>query len=245
MLEAMILEKETLRTEGLISTTRQGTIMTTNFVGFAAEDLSVENDVLLLGELDLACQLSGIAFAATSYVVSVAQEKALGLVRELVNQHLPDFEPWLLVGHTAWQPDTRIVRHKKIWSYLRGRNLYIPGGLCLDEFLVESDQGIKYFSAVRCDEFDPKQALGLLREELACTVLFAKNSDALEAVPPLLKRGWSKRGVIPSADLLDLACSSNVIVGSQIGEFDDLEAGFAVIGRFDLMEGMLRSVSDG
>lgn len=216
-----------------------------DFSRFTAEDLSVENDVLLLGELNLACRLSGIAFVDTSGIILVAQEKALGLVRELVNQHLPDFEAWLLVGHTAWQPDTQIVRYKKIWSYLRGRNPDIPDGLTLEEFPVESEQGIKYFSAVRCEEFDPKQALGLLREEMACTLVFANNSEALGVVIPLLKRGWSKQGVIPSPELLDFACSSNVVVGSLIGAFDDREAGFALIGRFDLMEGMLRTVSQG
>lgn len=204
-----------------------------------AEDLYQENDVLLVNRGIGSCALSGVAITTVHKNITAAQLEAYTAIEKVLKKHLTNYQPWLLVGHSAWQPKTRVVHYKKIWAYLRDAGLDLPAGKALEEVAIESDKGVKYFSAIQCSNYEPESLLKVLRRELACSLLFVDSSNAENLMQQVINKGWEKQGSYPASALVETACKSSLLIGFHIGEFDDAEAGFAVIGRSELMAGVL------
>ncbi len=157
----------------------------------------------------------------------------------LLKRYLPDYEPWLLVGHTAWQPDNRVVRYKRIWGYLSDRGYPLPVDRPTEEYLVQSNEGIKFFSAARCEKVQPTELLKILRDELASTVVFLNENSAENDIQSVLQSGWTCRHPIPPQTIVAALCEKRMIACFIVGQFDDVECGFGAIGARDLMSPFL------
>lgn len=135
------------------------------------------------------------------------------------------------MGHTAWQPDSRIVTRKKLWKSLEASVLSIPMGKRLDEHPVRSPMGIKYFSAIHCASYSPLDLVTLMSEERATTLVYVRSEDVNDVVVNLVMQGWEKSPIGPPQRVLSLLCEKDFVIHSLMGEFDDAEAGAFVLGR--------------
>jgi len=199
-------------------------------------DVSQKNDVLFLDRALLNCPLSAATMISNFESISSSKIAALNYIDNVVKEKLPEFEPWLLVGHAAWQADTKIMRHKKLWTNLDRLGLRISDGERIGEQIVESQKGIKFFDAVKCKKFSPDEVVALLREVKAGVLIYVKNDEALKLVKEFLSTGWEKDNFFVSSMFLNAACSSNLLICCLLGNFDDVESGCAVLGRRETIQ---------
>lgn len=94
--------------------------MTTNTKVISTPDISMINEVI--GAI-YESEDSELVLSAASFLVSDVLKGALigvlGFVYSLINKNMPDYNVWLFLGNSAWQPDTRIVRYRKLWGALK------------------------------------------------------------------------------------------------------------------------------
>ncbi len=232
---AQNLVKVTPRIEGHISTTQPVTTMTIKREIRTASDLSKDNDILVLRNESLSCALSAVAMISSFEPIPSSQAAALNFIDATVKEKLPDFEAWLLVGHATWQPDTKIARYKKLSSYLDYGRLCAAEAKQIGECIVESDRGIKFFDALQCSRFNIDEIVALQRDARACVLIYTKNNEALNLVERFLKTGWDRDNHFIPSILLNAVCSSNLLICCPLGEFDDSESGYAIVGRPEII----------
>lgn len=197
-----------------------------------ASDLNKDNDILVFRRDSLRCTLSAVAMVSNFESIPSSQTVALEFIDATVKENLPAFESWLLVGHASWQPNTRIVRHKKLSSYINYPKLCGTGGKRIGEHILESDRGIKFFDAIQCEQFAGAKVVALQRDARACILIYVKSDEALSLVESFLKVGWERDNPFVPSTLLNATDSSNLLICCPLGEFDDFESGYAIVGYF-------------
>jgi hypothetical protein len=215
---------------------KQETTMTIKREIFVASDVSDNNDILFLDKTLLCCTLSAAAMISSFDSILSAQITALDFIHDMVKQTLPEYEAWLLIGHAIWQQDTKITRHKKLWSTFTHREIPIPKGERLGEKIIESAQGIKFFDAVRCEKFNANEVISLLREIRAGALIYVRNDKANELVSKLIMDGWERDNPFAPSKILNTACTSDFLVCCLLGEFDDVESGCAILGQKKIIQ---------
>ena len=138
----------------------------------------------------------------------------------------------MLAGSSAWQENSRIVRHHKLWGALKARGIEVPTSGRRTEVSVQRDTKLKFFGAAQV--FDA--SLGLI-----VRVLLNERCAYLVAVPgqfdidALLGTGWT--GDFESDTDLILRLSSGLgVLLKSVGEFDDPEKGVVCVGQPSLIE---------
>lgn len=208
----------------------QAHTMITDNVLFTA-DINGDNKVWNLFS-KASCSLSAAAYVENGWeekVRSTARGVAI-LSKQLVAM-VPAINHWLFIGQGAWKPDNRISRHKKLWKSLSERGIELPAGPRLDEVLIESDDGIKYFSAIKCTSLIPEQISPILRSGWEAQLIAMEDVDAEFSVDFLLSQGWEEKGRTPSSKVLDLLCNRSVFAYWPIGWFDDRQSGCGLIAQ--------------
>lgn len=93
-------------------------IMTADIKVESAPDLLVNNEVF---NIRCARKREGEVLSVASFLTAGAScelvSSVLNYLYELIEKKLPDYDLWLFIGSSAWQPDTRIVRHRKLWGH--------------------------------------------------------------------------------------------------------------------------------
>lgn len=229
MREVTISDQVARKIEAHTSTTRLKIIMTIDIQVAIASDLSVENQVMNFRGVDMP---AGITLAGASWLVAEvsppeALMAALQFVLREVRRHWSDFSIWLLVGHSAWQPDTRIVRHHKLWGSLKARGTDIPRAGRLQEVKLESEGRLKYFGAVEFSEFSIESVIPVILKE-HCTYI-AVVPNGLD-VTQIIKRGWSGEISKDFSLLIDISQAGGLLI-KKVGQFDDQEWGVLAVGR--------------
>ena len=151
---------------------------------------------------------------------------ALGAVLEAAGSSGADARFWLLVGDSAWQPDSRIVRHHGLWKRLRARGLALDGdGEHLEE-RIDGGGGLKFFGAMAFSMDSVTSVVKVLHEEsTACVALLPSRIDPRG----FLRAGW--RGDRPFDErLLKGIASTGGVMCAAVGRFDDPEQGVVGIG---------------
>src|SRR5690606_23471517 len=152
---AMTMAQVTHRIVGPISMMRPRIIMITNIQVESTLDLSVKNEVINLQDVDFPKDI--VLAGATWHSVGMPRAEAIRMILTFVlgrvRQRFTGYALWLLAGHTAWQPNTRIVRYHKLWGSFKKRGMDIPVVAQQYETLLESEEGLKYFGAAQCSEF--------------------------------------------------------------------------------------------
>jgi hypothetical protein len=181
--------------------------------------------------------LSDHPVAACSWLLPTTNrcETAASILKIIFNKTkaiTPRLNFWCLVGDSAWQSDTSIIRHKKLWKRLQNRGVEISHFSESYEEALEENAKIKFFGAKLFSEFSISSVARLVVEE-HCSYLLAlpENIDIKLA----LKKGWNDSSLIDE-DLLRYALSNCGFLLKSIGEFDDLENGFVGFGSHNLID---------
>lgn len=236
MREVMTLERKTLRIEALTLTTSLENTMTIKVKILNAPDISVRNEVLNLRCMQ---EQTGRILSAASFLIAGSGRESLSYVLsfifQVVGERMPKYDIWLLIGHSAWQPDTRITRYRKLWGGLKARGVEVLGDSRSQEIVVEIDGKLKFFGATCLSISSIDTVVDALLEE-RCSYLVAapQNFDVSRA----LKVGWS--GEL-SEDLSFFGCVFQLggLVLKLIGEFDDFESGFVSVGSPEVVGRLL------
>jgi hypothetical protein len=150
----------------------------------------------------------------------------LRFVYDLILHNLREDKFWLLVGTSTWQPDNRLIRHKKLWGVLKARGIEIPDDSDKKEVMVESGGRVKFFGAVQLSENLLEFAAKAIVEE-RCVYLIASSEHS--AINDLLNVGWT--GDFRDDDYLRAyAAGHEIMLFKRVGEFDDREIGLAAVG---------------
>lgn len=202
--------------------------MTIEIKTTTADDISVVNEVLNFNCSHLPKEK---IFSGASWVVPLAvSADALLLVTqfvfELIKQKLSGYTVWLLVGTATWQPDTRIVRHTKLWNSLKSRGVEISHVSSLQEVTVEGGGKVKFFGAAKLSDLSIPSVVKILLEE-RCTYISAVPDPI--AIQGLLELGWSG-DFDDDFELINYLGRNDGLIFKKLGEFDDLERGLAVVG---------------
>ena len=200
----------------------------------SAADLFAENEVLNIGRMHLPndIALGGVSWLVVDSPASEALLSVLRYVYSLIGGKLPSYQLWLLVGNSAWQPDTRIVRHYKLWGGLKARGIEISHVSDLQEVMRESEGKLKFFGAAQLSELSVASVVKALLEE-RCTYLVALPSNLTPQA--ILEIGWTGELAEDSSVITRLNKSGAVLI-KQLGKFDDKERGVVAIGQPDIMK---------
>ena len=202
--------------------------MTTEIKLVTHSDAFSDNEVLVLDRAAYGeqSQLMVAEWTAAGPSTMACLQKVLAFVYEWFDRRLDNYDFWLLVGHSSWQSDTRIVRYRKIFNSLAASGINFEGIAERAEAMVESEGKVKFFGAVRLNE----SVLSLVPETMP-----VRSSTYLALIPKggetsfPLSTGWSGQW---SEDSLLIKTISDLegVVFQRTGFFDDPEAGLIAVG---------------
>lgn len=239
--EGMTTALETLKIEVLISMTSLEITMTTEVKIFSTPDISVDNEVINIRSES--GEVKDVLTAASFLVEGTSSESfvfVLEFIADVIKKSLPAYEVWLLVGSSAWQSDTRIVRYRGLWGALKFQGVEIPEATDLKDSTVEADGKLKFYGALPLSELPARTVVDTILAGYRCYVV-ALPSDAGADIA--LSIPWSG---IPSEDL-DYYCLISEVKGllfKMVGEFDDPERGVISIGSPILVQELLGGVKE-
>lgn len=194
-----------------------------------ALNLSDENDVMNFGAKNSPAVdgLAGASWIATGFSPDETLRNILQVIFRSVRENIAESSIWLLIGHTVWQSDTRIVRHHKLWGALSARCINIPLGERSQEVELESEGGLKYVGAVRLSEFSVDRTVEILLKERGAYLALLPDDLEIEQV---IRQGWSGR-IVEDISLLTHVGQSGGLLFKKVGEFDDQEWGMMAVGE--------------
>ncbi|AXV75255.1 hypothetical protein CJO75_23465 (plasmid) [Ralstonia solanacearum] len=198
-----------------------------------SQDALLEKRIFLL---DRKAFPEGLTLAAAEWEAErLASMDSLGavleLVREKISEALGSYDLWLLLGHTAWQDDSRIVHHRKLFGSLKYQGVDFGEGAEIIESMVEQGGRIKFFGAVKLADTNVGAALKTMQVG-SCTYLVAKDRSSNWPFP--LSTGWLGRWN-QDADLICDVVGNGGILLRRFGFFDDPEIGLQALGPPDIL----------
>jgi hypothetical protein len=193
-------------------------------------DLRLDNPLLRLGHSP--CQIAGSGFIRRGQYRLAMHKEFLESYLHLSAMRLALWQPWLLVGHEAWQLDNRITRYNRYYRSIGKNSEDLPDGERCQEFCVTSANGLKFFSAIMLEGEWHDKVIQWLNINKASALIFSIREKHDEIVGEITKQGWQSHcDPFPSADLINDVCRYNIILFHFMGAFDDLEAGLVVIKK--------------
>ncbi|WP_259642214.1 hypothetical protein [Pseudomonas syringae] len=210
--------------------------MTTDVRVASTVNVLKENEIIYI---PCAAIAEGAVLSAASFSISLEAQKPLGLVLrfiyKLVAERFSQYDFWLFLGNSATQPDTRVVRHKKLWGALRTRGFEIPDSNDAIETMVEVGGGVKFFGVMCFYESSIEIVADLIVHE-RCSYIAAlpKSFDFRRA----LDMRWTGE-ISKDFDWLRCVSKAGGIVFKRAGEFDDAERGFVAIALPEVIKELL------
>jgi hypothetical protein len=234
MQAGMTLVRVTPKIAGHTLMTKQVTILTTDVKSMTTMDVSEDNPVFNISRnrLPLDRKIGAVSWVAHSNSLEESRIKVLRHVIRLILQSLMGFKLWLLMGHSALQPDNRITRHRKLWGSMKARGVEISHSGTSFEEMVKYDDKLKYFGAKEISELSAESVVKALAEEhCAYLAVLPESTDLKE----MIEHGWNIDGGFDNA-LLDRVSSESGLLLKAVGEFDDVECGFVAVGEDELIK---------
>ena len=174
-------------------------------------------------------KFGGVSSTTSLNSLEESRIKVLRYIFNLILQNLSDFKLWLLMGHSAFQPDNRISRYKnrKYWGSMKaiGVNEISNSGALYQTMLITT-AGFKCFVAKELSELSVASVVKALSEEHCAYLAVLPESTDLDEI---IETGWIV-GYGFDKDLLGRISHANGLLLRIIGEFDDIECGFVAIG---------------
>jgi hypothetical protein len=236
MILALTIHRIVVRT----STTKREITMTTDLQLRRAFDVLVDNDVLRVPSTPALVEqrLAAAAWIAEGERPVDAHRRALDLAAGLVLTKLTGYALWLLVGHSAWQPDSRVTRHRRLWKSLEGSGLRTPLGRHVDEGFIEAAEGLRYFGALQLSPGPLDPVVAILEAERVSHLVALRPRDE-PVVAALARTGWDRPYFGPSAQVLEAVCGADGVVLWPVGAFDDREAGAVALAKPEVLDTLL------
>jgi hypothetical protein len=208
--------------------------MTTDIRVVSAPDLLVDNEVINLGYVRKqdGHALAGVSWSVEGVSTFESLLSTLRFVYGLIGKKLLDYRVWLFIGNSAWQPDTRIVRHRKLWGALAARGIEVSNTSEKQEMMCESDGELKFFGAAQLSELSVRSVSKAFLDE-RCTYLVAlPNSIGPENI-----LGIGGSGILrEDSKFIDALIEHGGLLVKRYGEFDDNEKGVVAVGRPDIVK---------
>ncbi|WP_445942440.1 hypothetical protein [Pseudomonas sp. ZS001] len=213
--------------------------MTIDIEILSAPNISIPNEVFNISRPQGG---AAEAISVASLMVAESSSGSLVLVLDcifsLIEKNLLGYDIWFFVGNSAWQPDTRVIRYRKLWGALRFRGNEVVGGSELQERMVETDGRLKFFGAVRLSR-NSVESLAKILEVERCSYIAALPSGF--DVKSILDVGWSGN-VSDDLDLHYLISEKKGLLFRRLGEFDEGEQGLLSTGSSEVMGGLLNGL---
>lgn len=212
--------------------------MTINIKTTSTMDVSKNNDAYNIGENKLP---TNTKVAACSWLLSSKThlEARLAILRVIFNliiMQAPKLQLWCFVGDSAWQDDTRIIRHKKLFKRLKSRGAEVTHATEFYECMQECEGKLKFFGASLLSELSIESVVEMIAEE-PCSYLVAM-ADGFD-VSAAIQSGWDTNDFV-DRDLLSYVVENNGLIFKVVGEFDDPESGFIGLGAPELIKKLVQ-----
>ncbi|SDI92085.1 hypothetical protein [Pseudomonas abietaniphila] len=205
--------------------------MTTNVEIATVKNVFEENDVLMLKKN---LSMGNQPLTAATFFVKGTVRTSVSFVLEYLYKkmvsNLDGFEAWLVLGNTARQPDTRIVRHRGLWGALKSRGLEVRGGSKAYEKAYEESGGIKFFGAQRLSTFSIASVSELLFQERCAYILLIPGGFAVQGMMDKKFCGELDDDLSGFMEVLQVGG-----LLKKIGEFDDRESGFVMLATSEVL----------
>lgn len=146
---------------------------------------------------------------------------------------------WVISGHEAPQPKTRIAMRRRLWG---GLALDIEPTPCeVEDWLLPSSDELRFFGFANRKYVSDEKLLNWF-EELPTTWLLIGAVDVVLKMKSELESGWS--GVAPPLpiELLEFLCDKKAILIRSFGPTSDHVAGAIAVAPIKLMEALRPSV---
>lgn len=174
------------------------------------------------------------------------QERCLSKLVNLIDTAFPHYNIWLLVSNSAWQPNSKVVKHLKLWKSFSKRGVDVSFCEKTIEVEVKSDEGIKYFGAIKINNNNIREVISVVKKEYMSFII-STDMEILPYVDEFIKYGWAAStgyDVKFNTNAMSLICASKGLFIKVIGEFDDAEAGVSVVlakDQFSVLERLAES----
>lgn len=208
--------------------------MTTRIKFDWAEDISRPNKVMNFRGINFprSYTLGAASWLIDAIPLSDSFLMILRSVYALILGRLPGYRIWLLMGTSAWQPDSRVVRHRKLWGGLKARGIEISHVAAQSEVTLEAEDKLKFFGSAQISELSLVSVAKAMFEE-RCTYLVALPEHA--SVSDLVAMGWTGK-FHDDVRLLDYINRTDGVVVSKVGNFDDVERGLVAVAKPDVLK---------
>ncbi|WP_159670187.1 hypothetical protein [Andreprevotia sp. IGB-42] len=210
--------------------------MTIDIKVASCDDVSVKNGVINFGDVDF---FKGTILAARRWVASAtspegALSSVLQFVCDTLSRGLPEYELWILVGNSAWQPDTRIIRYKRLWKILMEQGFELSTLRPLPEVLVERDGELRFFGVFRLQNASTSVVKMMLSEYRTYMLAIPGGLK----IQDFLKIDWLGN-VEDDGHFLSAVGNGGGLAIKVVGGFDDQERGLVAIGKPYLIGSLL------
>jgi hypothetical protein len=118
---------------------------------------------------------------------------------------------WTLVSHETLQPANRVTRHQGIWKPL-GVDLKGLPSESIGEWLVEYEEGIRFFGAALQDALGDASLLAIWRQMKSSWLVLSMRPMSVATLRSWFRQGWGSTGALPPSDLLNMARSEDLIL---------------------------------
>jgi len=204
-------------------------IMTIEAQVLCSKDVFSENDVLTLDRQRFSAnlQLGAMEWAVERDVRVDVFPMLFGAVLDDIGRHFGVHEVWLITGHSAWQRDTKVVRHRKLFNSLKMLGIDLEETCDRFEFLVEREGKLKYFGAARLAS-ETVVAAGRTMTPRSCNyILVQPKGIGLGYLPAA---GWTGQWNEDNGLVSDVT-NRNGLLFQRVGFFDDPEVGVVAVGN--------------
>lgn len=237
----------TRRIEDLISTMKQGAIMTIDVSAFTSEDLYSENLSLILDpqrippHLTPAPPLGAVTFIARKSVPSqnlrdlaiACGREAFPLAKSTGNEVKTG---WLFVSDGPWRDANRIVLYQRLWKNHRDLVEAGTNGLKSDEVAIQRHGKIRYAGLLEITDALIDKAIEATRVNTSFAIVFSSRADIVfsESINYIFSHAFTKKNGYEgtSIDWMTLAitlCPRGDVLMRVSGLFDDREAAVDLI----------------
>jgi len=213
--------------------------MTTDVERKIAVDAFRQNEAFVLqsDEYPPTMQVAAVSWTVVGAPRTAKCQATNAAVAEL-RAVFPNGRAFVLGGHTAWQQDSRITRHLKLWASSARGGLSIPRGRRGREAAQTMRKKIKWFGSIELEGSNFDSVVAFMETEPASSFVFVPNDVVLD-LERIVLSGWSAQTNGPPAAILRPVVASGGFVGLPVGAFDDAEGGLVAFARPDRITSLL------
>lgn len=212
--------------------------LTTDLKHTSTTDISKENDTyhIIEDKLPVSTKVGASSWLLPSTNHFEARLTVLKAIFSLLLMKMPNLKLWYFVGDSAWQSDTRIIRHKKLLKRLKARGVEVTHSTKAIEHMKESGGKLKFFAAICFSELSLDSIIKAIAKEPCSYIVAVPDSFDIDST---LCNGWD------TSDHVDRNILNNVVLGGGllfkvVGTFDDQESGFVGFGIPELVTQLMQ-----